>query len=201
MENVAKLRSSLGPSLAPSLGMLCAVWFGLVAISVAGRLWQPAANVTPLAGAAIAAGAVFSSPFVAATVPLAAITVSNLVLPGYGPGTSGFVMAAVVYAALVWPVLLGGLVRNGRLTAILGGALASSLVFFLSTNFAHWCLTSDYPHTVAGLLACYTAGLPFYRWMPVGDMVWAVSLMSGLAAIGVTATSRRLISSHPVNAA
>jgi hypothetical protein len=193
MENVSKLR--------PSFAMLCGVWFALVAVSVAGRLWQPAANVTPLAGAAIAAGAVFSNPIVAATVPLAALAISNLALPGYGDSFSGFVMAGVIYAAFAWPVLLGGMVRKGRLLAILGGALASSLVFFLTTNFAHWCLSNDYPHTAAGLVACYTAGLPFYRWMPVGDVAWSLAFMGGLAAFGGIASSAQPISSPPVNAA
>jgi hypothetical protein len=82
-----------------------------------------------------------------------------------------------------------------------GGGLACSLVFFLSTNFAHWCLSNDYPHTVAGLLACYTAGLPFYRWMPVGDVAWSLAFMVGLAAFGAIVRSPRLISSHPAKAA
>ena len=191
----------------PSFPLLCGVWFALVAVSVAGRLWQPAASVTPLAGAALAAGAVFSSPLVAASVPLSALAISNLVLPGYGDSFSGWVMAGVIYAAFAWPVLLGGVVRKGRLLAILGGALASSLVFFLATNFAHWCLTDDYPHTAAGLLACYAAGLPFYRWMPVGDVAWTLACIGGLACVpglapfGGAAARARPISSHPVNAA
>ena len=185
----------------PPFATLCGVWFVLVAVSVAGRLWQPAFNVTPLAGAAIAAGAAFPNPLVAVTVPLAALSISNLVLPGYGTSAGSLMMAAVIYVACAWPVLLGGMVRNGRLVSIAGGALASSLVFFLSTNFAHWCLSNDYPHTVAGLLACYTAGLPFYRWMPVGDVAWSLAFMGGLAAFGAVASSPRLISSHPAKAA
>ena len=113
MENVSKFR--------PSVPMLCGIWFVLVAVSVAGRLWQPVSNVTPLAGAALAAGAVFPNPLVAATVPLAALAISNLALPGYGDSLNGFLMAGVIYAALAWPVLLGGMVRNGRSLAILGG--------------------------------------------------------------------------------
>lgn len=185
----------------PSFATLCVVWFVLVAVSVAGRLWQPAFNVTPLAGAALAAGAAFPNPLMAVTVPLAALSISNLALPGYGASAASLTMAAVIYAALAFPVCLGGLVRNGRLISIVGGALASSLVFFLSTNFAHWCLTHDYPHTASGLLSCYAAGLPFYRWMPVGDAVWSLIFVGGLAASGALVSSPRSISSHPANAA
>lgn len=193
MENVSKPRLSFAT--------LCGVWFMLVAVSVAGRLWQPAFNVTPLAGAAIAAGAVFPNPLVAATVPLAALGISNLVLPGFGSSAGSLLMAAVVYAALTWPVLMGGRVRNGRWLTVVGAALASSLVFFLATNFAYWCLSNDYPHTFAGLLACYAAGLPFYRWMPVGDVAWTLVFTGGLAALGRFAGSSQPNSSQSANAA
>ncbi|NBT12109.1 MAG: hypothetical protein EBS56_00665 [Planctomycetia bacterium] len=168
------------------------VWTALVAIGVAGRLWQPGWNVTPMAGVALAAGAVFPNSLVAASVPVVALAVGNLFLPGYG----SFAMAAVIYAATAWPILLGRVVGDadglrgsigggwttGRWFGLAGGALASSLVFFLATNLAHWWLTNDYPHTPGGLLDCYVAALPFYRWMPVGDLVWTAVVFTALSA-------------------
>lgn len=191
----------------PPAAVLSAVWFALVAVVVAGRLWQPVPGVTPFSGAAVVAGAVFPNPLVAASVPVAALAVSNLALPGYGPGMSGFVMAAVVYAALAWPVLLGAALRRSqggaarRFVALVGSSLASSLVFFFATNFAHWCLADDYPRSPAGLLACFVAGLPFYRWIPVGDVVWTVALAAGLALLGRLSPASRPLFSHPANAA
>jgi hypothetical protein len=161
------------------------LWMGLVALAVCGRLWQPHWNgqplwhATPLAAVALAAGAVFGRSLLAASVPLAALFLSNLALPGY----ENVGMAAVVYLAAAWPVLLAGFVRNGRLPVIVTGALVSSLVFFLATNLAHWLLTVDYPRTMAGLAACFAAALPFYRWMPVGDVAWSVVVFTGLAAV------------------
>ena len=167
-------------------GKLAGIWFALVAVSVIGRLWQPAYGVTPLAGAAIAAGTAFPSPLVAATVPLAALAISNLVLPGYEADFGGWALAAVVAASLAWPVVLGRLAR-GRRGGLVLAALASSLVFFLATNFACWWLSDMYPHTPAGLLACYVAGLPFHRWMPLGDVVWTLALTEVLARSGLVA--------------
>jgi hypothetical protein len=152
---------------------------------VFGRLWQPGWNVTPMAGIALAAGAVFANPLVAASVPLVALALGNLVLPDYG----SMAMAAVVCAATVWPVVLGRWLvpaegrKAGQWIAIAGSALASSLMFFLTTNLAHWWLTSDYPHTASGLAACFVAALPFYRWMPVGDVAWTVAIFTGLSAV------------------
>lgn len=120
---------------APRSAWLVAVWIGLVSVGVAGRLWQPGWHVTPMAAVALAAGATFPHAAAAASVPLATLAIGNLALPAYG----SVAMAVVVYAATAWPVLLGGVLRRGGWTAVVGGALASSLVFFVSTNLCTGC--------------------------------------------------------------
>jgi hypothetical protein len=181
--------------------MQAVVWLALVALAVAGRLWQPTWNgeqlwhATPLAAVALAAGFLFANPLVAASVPLAALALSNLVLPGYG----SLGVAAAVYAATAWPVLLGtcGILGQDRprWLAVVGGSLATSLVFFLSTNLAHWAFMADYPRTMAGLGECFVAALPFYRWMPVGDAAWTLATFGLIVAARMAAeaaATRRL---------
>jgi len=185
-----------------------AAWLLLVAFAVAGRLWQPSWNgeplwhATPLAAVALAAGFLFRNPLVAASVPLAALAISNLALPPYG----NLGVAATVFAATAWPVLLGsqGLLGRDRprWLAVIGGSLASSLVFFVSTNLAHWAFTADYPRTAAGLATCFAAALPFYRWMPLGDAAWTLVTFAAIVAIrgaAEAALARRLRPS-PVSA-
>jgi len=184
-----------------SVSMQAVVWLALVALAVAGRLWQPTWNgeqlwhATPLAAVALAAGFLFANPLVAASVPLAALAVSNLLLPGYG----SLGVAAVVYAATAWPVLLGtcGILGQDRprWLAVVGGSLATSLVFFLSTTLAHWAFMADYPRTMAGLGECFVAALPFYRWMPVGDAAWTLATFGLIVAARMAAeaaATRRL---------
>ena len=184
-----------------SVSMQAVVWLALVALAVAGRLWQPTWNgeqlwhATPLAAVALAAGFLFANPLVAASVPVVALAVSNLVLPGYG----SLGVAAVVYAATAWPVLLGtcGILGQDRprWLAVVGGSLATSLVFFLSTNLAHWAFMADYPRTMAGLGECFVAALPFYRWMPVGDAAWTLATFGLIVAARMAAeaaATRRL---------
>ena len=184
-----------------SVSMQAVVWLALVALAVAGRLWQPTWNgeqlwhATPLAAVALAAGFLFANPLVAASVPLAALALSNLVLPGYG----SLGVAAAVYAATAWPVLLGtcGVLGQDRprWLAVVGGSLATSLVFFLSTNLAHWAFMADYPRTMAGLGECFVAALPFYRWMPVGDAAWTLATFGLIVAARMAAeavVTRRL---------
>jgi hypothetical protein len=49
--------------------------------------------------------------------------------------------------------------------------LASSVLFFLLTNFGVWVL--GYPKTWEGLVACYTAAIPFFRASLIGDFAFA----------------------------
>lgn len=168
----------------PLARQLVLAWLALVAVSVVGRIYKPTWGVTPLAGAAIVAGAVFPSPFVAAAVPITALAASNIGQLGYGTSIGGVVIALVVYAALAWPVVLGraaGRRRGGLVMA----ALASSLVFYLATNFAVWCFSEMYPRTLGGLLSCYVAALPFYRWMPLGDVVWTLVFAEAALRLGL----------------
>ena len=174
------MASKLGDSLKFSSRAKIALWFALVAVGICGRLWQPAYNVTPFAAIGLAAGSIFGISLAAATVPIVALVISNMALPGYG----STVMAIVVYVSLACPVLFGSLVQRQGWVAVLGGSLASSLIFFTTTNFATWALSELYPHTLSGLTTCYIAALPFYRWMPVGDAVWSISLFSTLVAVG-----------------
>ena len=174
------MASKLGNSLNFSSRAKIALWLALVAVGVCGRLWQPAYNVTPLAAIGLASGSLFGISLAAAAVPIVALVISNMVLPGYG----STIMALVVYGSFACPVLFGSLVKRQGWIAVVGGSLASSLIFFITSNFATWALSELYPHTLAGLTTCYVAALPFYRWMPVGDVVWSISLFAVLVAVG-----------------
>ena len=171
--------SKLGDSLNFSSRAKIALWFALVAIGVCGRLWQPTYNVTPFAAIGLAAGSLFGISLTAVAVPIVALVISNVALPGYDSSA----MALVVYVSFACPVLFGSLVKRQGWVAVIGGSLASSLIFFVTTNFATWALTQLYPHTLAGLTTCYIAALPFYRWMPVGDVVWSIGLFTVLVAV------------------
>ena len=172
--------SKLGVSLNFSSRAKIALWLALVAIGVCGRLWQPTYNVTPFAAIGLAAGSLFGISLTAVAVPIVALVISNMALPGY----DSTVMALVVYVSFACPVLFGSLVKRQGWVAVVGGSFASSLIFFVTTNFATWALTQLYPHTLAGLTTCYIAALPFYRWMPVGDVVWSIALFTALVAVG-----------------
>jgi len=142
------------------------------------RLLPHLPNFTPLAAVALFAGFWFASRGVAMLVPLGAMVLSDLVLGSYDPA-----VMATVYAALVVPVAMRGILK-ARLTPLrVGGtAVISSIVFYLATNLAHWLWMGGYPLTPAGLGACYAAALPFFKYQLAGDLLWSAGLFGAYAA-------------------
>jgi hypothetical protein len=64
--------------------------------------------------------------------------------------------------------------------------LAPATIFYVVTNFAVWAFQSDYEKTLAGLVECYWAGVPFYRWMLAGDVFYLVVLVACWSLAGAS---------------
>jgi hypothetical protein len=78
------------------------------------------------------------------------------------------------YAAIL---LLGTTLRQkSGLLRVVGAALASSISFFLISNFAVWAAWPDmYPRGFSGLMMSYTAGIPFFRGTVESDLFFSVA--------------------------
>ncbi len=63
--------------------------------------------------------------------------------------------------------------------------------FFLLSNLAFWALGTLYPHTVAGLAACFVAALPFYR----NDL--ASTTITAAFLFGLPELARKLLPESP----
>jgi hypothetical protein len=172
----------------------------LVAIAVAGR-WFGASvdwailppNFTPVAAIGLFAGFLFASRTIALLVPLVALAISNLALDSYG----SFGMGAIVYGSFMAAPLMGRWLRNRPTVArAFAAVLLPALLFFITTNFAHWMIDihhagSAYAANWHGLLACYSRGIPFFRWMVEGDVAFG-ALLFGAYCLMVQASHVRL---------
>ncbi len=140
-------------------------------------------NVTPIAALALFGGAYFTSKRAAFAVPLAAMLLSDLILGLVQYGTAIFLLMPYVYACFVATTCLGLLLRPRRSPVrIAAAALASSVLFFIVTNFGAWLAFPFYPKTWDGLVACYLAGLPFFRNELAGDAVCTAILFGGFSS-------------------
>lgn len=167
---------------------------GLLALAAATRLAlhllpHPPYNFSPIAAIGLFGAAVFDRRWLALAAPFGALFVSDLFLNNliYSRYYDGFTLlapgAAWIYGAFAAVMLLGWLLlRNARTPGrVLVASLAASLLFFTVTNFSVWATGAMYPKTPAGLLACYTAGLPFLQNTVLGDLFFSAALFGAFA--------------------
>lgn len=136
-----------------------------IAIVAAFRVIPHWPNFTPVMAIALVGGALASSRLRSMIVPIAAMMLSDLAL-GIALGTEYALHATQpwVYGSVIAIALMGNAMRSWSPSAlILGGGTLAGLGFFLVTNFAVWFNGGFYPRTIEGLIACYAAGLAFYR--------------------------------------
>jgi len=160
------------------------IFASLVAAGALARVcFRELPNFAPIAAMALFSGYYFRSAKVAVLVPLLAMALSDLFIGGYE-----WQMMVVVYGALALPVAFRVLLRKYLamergsassaavgLSGLLTCSLASSLFFFLVTNFAWWPW-SMYEHNWEGLILCYQQGLPFFRNTLAGDLFFSGAL-------------------------
>jgi len=166
----------------------------LIAIGVAGRWGQPQWSVTPTAAAAIFAGFYFSRVWIAMLVPISILAVSDLLLPPH----DSFAVMISTYSMMTLPVLFGRLQRGEQprwLATMRWGlfALLPATLFYLVTNFAVWAFQSDYEKTLGGLVKCYVAAIPFFRWMVAGDVFYMAVLLGCLAVSRASVFSAKTV--------
>jgi len=164
----------------------------LVLAGVLGRLLPHAPNATPMAALGLVAGAAMGGRL-AIVIPLATLAITDLVIGTYAP-----VVMATVYACMALPGVLGATVLKNRRNPFMVGlcAAVSSTVFFLATNFAVWYGGGWYEASVAGLMQCYAAALPFARNMLAADLVWSAALFAGLVVLEHAAPAQSLAGSE-----
>jgi hypothetical protein len=149
------------------IGLLSAI-----VLAAAMRLLPHPPNFTPIGAMALFSGAFFGRRAIAFAAPLAALLTSDVVL-GFYHGM------ATVYGTDLLIVLIGSLIAKRSLARVGAAAIASSILFFVLTNFGMWLSSGFYPRTLAGLGACFVAAIPFFQNTIAGDLFYTVLLFGG----------------------
>src|SRR5262249_2117290 len=143
-----------------------------VILAVAVRLLPHPLSFTPVAASLLFFGA--RGPRRHMWFPIALLIASDVLLSKYHygyPVTADQMVSWIWYGAMLW--LGTWLTNRQRPLPILGAALAASVSFFAISNFAVWAVWSNmYPRSFDGLMACYAAGLPFFRRSVEGDVLF-----------------------------
>ena len=158
--------------------IMLAYLFILLGVAVHARFVPMPFHFTPVAASLLYFGA--HMPRRQMWIPVAVLAASDVYLTrwvyGY-PLTADHLVTWAWYAGIL---LLGGAAIKGfsalRITA---ASLTASVSFFLVSNAMVWMVWRDmYPKTLGGLMACYVAGLPFFRNTIVSDLLFSAALFA-----------------------
>ncbi|GBF39954.1 hypothetical protein LPTSP1_29630 [Leptospira johnsonii] len=148
------------------------VAFALLVLAVLSRFLPHLPNFTPVLAISIFGGVYFSNRWLAIALPLGIMLISDLVIGLHD-------MIPVIYGLFVVYAIVGIKLKDrlgvGSL-AIAG--FAGSVSFFVITNFFVWLTSGMYTLSGQGLVECYIAAIPFFKYSLLGDFTY-VSVLFG----------------------
>lgn len=150
----------------------------LLAIAALGRLIPHPANFTPIIAIGLFGASYFKkNKLLAMVIPLLAMVVTDFAMNFMMMGKFGLMYPGIAfnYLALAGVVVLGSSIYGAKMKklqkhglSVLGG----NFLFFIISNFGVWATFTMYPNTATGLIAAYTAAVPFLLNQLAGTLVW-----------------------------
>ena len=134
-------------------------------------------GLTPIGAVALFSGACFDRKRWSFVIPLVSLFISDTVLE-ITTGDGFHILMPVIYGAFAVIVGIGMLMRDRRQSVVVvgSGAFAGATFFYVVSNFAVWTISEVYPKTIAGLAACYVAGIPYYGTGLIADLMYSALL-------------------------
>ncbi len=134
-------------------------------------------NVSPVAAMALFGGAYFADKRMAFILPFAALILSDLII--------GFHNSMIfVYAGFALTVGMGiWMQKKITVNRVAATAVASTLLFFIITNFGAWMMNGMYPMNAGGLMQAYVAGIPFLQNSLLGNLAFTAVMFGGFALL------------------
>ena len=126
-------------------------------------------NFTPVLAMGIFSGFYFKNFILSSFIVVFSMFVGDLFLGFHS--TMFF-----TYTSLIIAVVLGLLIKKFKFTEILFYGVASSVCFFLVTNFGAWLTLEMYEKSFAGLLQSYILAIPFFHNTLISTLLYLILL-------------------------
>lgn len=150
-----------------------AFFISLLLIITSTRFIPHPPNLTPITGLALFSGHFSRENNKLLVLPLLVMFFSDLFLGFHS--TTTFVYGSFLIISLAGRLLL----KKYSLVKLTITSLFSSLVFYLITNFGVWLTSTMYIKNINGLVNCYIMGVPFFRNMVFGDILYTLVFFYG----------------------
>ena len=141
----------------------------LILVLALARLIPHPYNFSPMLAVGVFSGFYFRQFYLSLFVVIFSMFIGDLFLGFHS--TMFF-----TYIALVVAVLIGLYVKHFKFTEILFGGLASSVCFFIITNFGAWLTLEMYAKNFAGLLQSYAMAIPFFHNTLISTFAYLIVL-------------------------
>lgn len=139
---------------------------GILVVAILSRFIPHPPNFTPIIAIALFGGAIFKNKKIALAVPIAAVFFTDLVL-----GLHESMIAVYLCLGLFMYMGMGLNKKNSKSIAI--NSIASSIIFFIVTNFTVWAFGGVYEPNFNGLMLSYTSAVPFFNWNLVSTLLYS----------------------------
>lgn len=152
-----------------------------IVMAAMSRIIPHPGNFAPLGAMALFGASYFKKSSHALLVTLGSWWLSDLVLnntvykaffPSFTWISNSFITVAVALVTIHF--VAKRYLKNSQPVQIVIMSLVASLLFFAITNFGSFL--DLYPRSVNGLVAAYTAGLPFLKYTILGDLFYSAVL-------------------------
>lgn len=126
---------------------------------------------SPVIAVSLFSGYTFSNKKKAFLLPLVCLFSSDLILQALYlaklfPFAGLYKWQLLNYSLFILVTLIGIALRRLKTAGLIVSAFVAPLIFFLVSNFFVWAVNGEgmgYSKNMAGLMQCYTFGLPFFR--------------------------------------
>ena len=162
---------------------LIALFILIVAASLY-RVWDGRPmGFAPQIAMAIFAGSISKDKRFAFLFPVISMLISDILYQVlYTQGLSsikGFYGGQWVNYLLIASVtFIGFFINKNKISQIVAGSLAGAIFYFILSNLLNWIgggldiNNQPYPKTVDGLISCYVAALPFFKWSVLSTLLF-----------------------------
>lgn len=125
----------------------------LILIGVLFRVIPHAPNFTPMLTIALMSGLYIKNKF-SILLPILIMLISDLFIGSH-------ITAPWIYGSFLIIFSIGRLIKSSALN-ILFYSIASSIIFFIVSNFGVW-VSGGYSYSLEGLITCYVMAIPFFK--------------------------------------
>ena len=145
----------------------------LIFIGVMSRIYPYAPNFTPMLSIALLSGFYSKNRFFV-LLPILIMLMSDIMLGNHA-------IVPWVYSSFILIFALGYFIKKSSYSYILIFSIFSSVIFFIISNLGVW-FTGGYSYSFNGLIACYTAAIPFFKNTLISTILYS-SLIHAVVSV------------------